>query len=80
MEKENVTKEQIDQMIEEIKQMERELYLKRSRLSSYRLIRQKENNAESEELKKRIDEDIKRMGELSIGGNSVEDIRKERGR
>ncbi|MEK7395381.1 MAG: hypothetical protein AAB116_00450 [Candidatus Poribacteria bacterium] len=80
MEKEYVTKEQIDQMIEEIKQIERELYLKRSRLSAYRLMKQKENETESEEIKKRLDEDIKRMGKLSVGGNSVEDIRKERGR
>jgi hypothetical protein len=80
MEKEYVMKEQIDQMIEEIKQIERELYLKRSRLSAYRLTKQKEDDTESEELKKKFDELIKKMGELSTGGNSVEDIKKERGR
>jgi hypothetical protein len=80
MEKEYVMKEQIDQMIEEIKQIERELYLKRSRLSAYRLAKQKEDDTESEELKKKFDELIKKMGELSTGGNSVEDIKKERGR
>jgi hypothetical protein len=80
MEKEHVTKERIDQMIEEIKQIERELYLKRSRLSAYKLTKYKKDDTESEELKKRFDEYIKKMGQLSTGGNSVDDIRKERGR
>jgi len=80
MEKEQISKEQINQMVEEIKQIERELYLKRSRLSAYKLMMQKENDTEYEDLKKKFDELIEEMGQLSTGGNSVDDIKKERGR
>ena len=80
MEKEQISKEQINQMVEEIKQIERELYLKRSRLSAYKLMMQKENDTEYEDLKKIFDELIEEMGQLSTGGNSVDDIKKERGR
>ena len=80
MEKEQISKEQMNQMVEEIKQIERELYLKRSRLSAYKLMMQKENDTEYEDLKKKFDELIEEMGQLSIGGNSVDDIKKERGR
>ena len=80
MEKEQISKEQIKQMVEEIKQIERELYLKRSRLSAYKLMMQKENDTEYKDLKKKFDELIEEMGQLSTGGNSVEDVRKERSR
>ncbi|MDQ1318411.1 MAG: hypothetical protein QG588_2072 [Candidatus Poribacteria bacterium] len=80
MEKEQISKEQMNQMVEEIKQIERELYLKRSRLSAYKLMMQKENDTEYEDLKKKFDELIEEMGQLSTEGNSVEDVRKERSR
>ena len=80
MEKEQISKKQMNQMVEEIKQIERELYLKRSRLSAYKLMMQKENDTEYEDLKKKFDELIEEMGQLSTGGNSVDDIKKERGR
>jgi hypothetical protein len=80
MEKEQISKEQIDQMVDEIKQIERELYLKRSRLASYKSAGNNKDDTESEALKKRFAEYIKRVGQLSTGGNSVEDVRKERSR
>jgi hypothetical protein len=35
---------------------------------------------DSEALKKRFKEYIEKIGQVSIGGNSVEDVRKERSR
>jgi hypothetical protein len=78
MEKEQISKEQMNQMVEEIKQIERELYIKKSRLATYKLMMQKENDTEYEDLKKKFDELIEEMGQLSTGGNSVDDVRKER--
>ena len=80
MEKEQISKEQIDQMVDEIKQIERELYIKKSRLAACKSKKLNKKSTESEALKKRFAEYIKRVGQLSTGGNSVEDIRKERSR
>jgi len=75
------------QMIEEIKRMERELYLKRSKLASTEameygatrpsLIGQGLN---ADDWKKALSELINLIGMHSAGGDSVEDIRKERER
>jgi hypothetical protein len=62
-----------EQLIEEIKKLERELYLKRSKLRE--LV-----GVDVKELERVIDELISQIGMISIGGNSVEDIRVERGR
>lgn len=78
MEKEHISEEQINQLSNEIKQIERELYIKKSRLVTYKLMMKKENDTEYKDLKKKFDELIEEMGQLSTGGNSVEDVRKER--
>jgi poly-D-alanine transfer protein DltD len=78
MEKEEISKEQINQMINEIKQIERELYVKKSRLARYKSKEHSKEDMESEAIVKRFTEYIKRVGQVSIGGNSVEDVRKER--
>jgi alcohol dehydrogenase class IV len=62
-----------EQLIEEIRKLERELYLKRSKLRE--LV-----GVDVKELERVIDELISQIGMISIGGNSVEDIRVERGR
>jgi hypothetical protein len=62
-----------EQLIEEIKKLERELYLKRSKLRE--LV-----GVDVKELERVIDKLISQIGMISIGGNSVEDIRVERGR
>jgi len=71
-------------MIDEIKQLERELYLKKSRLSALEIIGEdKENDSKllsPDEWKQIFSRLIKLTGELSKGGNSVEDIRRERER
>jgi hypothetical protein len=60
-----------EQLIEEIRKLERELYLKRSKLRE--LV-----GVDVKELERVIDELISQIGMISIGGNSVEDIRVER--
>jgi len=71
-------------MINEIKQLERELYLKKSRLSAIEVMEPDTEDADKllnpEEWKQIFSRLIKRTGELSKGGDSVEDIRKERER
>jgi hypothetical protein len=71
-------------MINEIKQLERELYLKRSRLSAIEVMEPDTEDADRllnpEEWKQIFSRLIKRTGELSKDGDSVEDIRKERER
>jgi hypothetical protein len=62
-----------EQLIEEIKKLELELYLKRSKLREL-------SGVDVKELERVIDELISQIGMISIGGNSVEDIRVERGR
>ena len=62
-----------EQLIEEIRKLERELYLKRSKLRELA-------GVDVKELERVIDELISQIGMISIGGNSVEDIRVERGR
>jgi hypothetical protein len=62
-----------EQLIEEIRKLERELYLKRSKLREL-------SGVDVKELERVIDELISQIGMISIGGNSVEDIRVERGR
>lgn len=62
-----------EQLIEEIRKLERELYLKRSKLRELARV-------DVKELERVIDELISQIGMISIGGNSVEDIRVERGR
>jgi hypothetical protein len=71
------------QLIEEIKQLEREIYLKKSKLKSMEGFEQEKpflNEAEIEKWRKTIRELINRVGIYSRGGDSVEDIRKERER
>jgi hypothetical protein len=72
-------------LIEEIKQLERELYLKRSKLASkeameYGVTRPGliGSGLNVEEWKKAITELINLIGMHSSGGNSVEDVRAER--
>jgi hypothetical protein len=72
-------------LIEEIKQLERELYLKRSKLASkeameYGVTRPDliGSGLNVEEWKKAITELINLIGMHSSGGNSVEDVRAER--
>ncbi len=79
--------EQKLKFIEEIKQLERELYLKKSKLASaeameYGITRPTliGSGACIEEWKKAITELINLIGMHSEGGNSVEDVQKERDR
>ncbi len=75
------------QLINEIKQIERELYLKRSHLGaveameyyipSLRLTRELEES-DIDSWKEVFSALIEEIGIHSTGGNSVEDIRKER--
>jgi hypothetical protein len=75
--------EQRLKLINEIKQIERELYLKRSQLAS-----SEEGSSgtgiykglDSTEWKQTFSHFIERIGALSSGGNSVEDIAAERQR
>ena len=76
------------QMIEEIKRMERELYLKRSKLASAEAMEYKMGETllmvgeglNAEKWKEALSELIRLIGMHSTGGDSVEDIRKERER
>ncbi len=74
---------QRDNLINEIKQIERELYLKRSQLASS----QDEsgglgvyNGLNTNEWKQLFSHCIEEVGRLSVGGNSVEDVARERER
>ncbi|MEK7397275.1 MAG: hypothetical protein AAB116_10120 [Candidatus Poribacteria bacterium] len=71
-------------MINEIRQLERELYLKKSQLSVLEIIgegtEKNDKLLSPDEWKQIFSRLIKRTGELSKGGNSVEDIRRERER
>jgi len=76
-------KEKKLQLISEIKQMERELYLKKSQLTSYEIIehpRDKSKRKNTKNNRQRFLRLIKQVGLLSTGGNSVEDIKLERQR
>ncbi|HGJ65246.1 TPA: hypothetical protein ENS27_07630 [bacterium] len=76
-------REQKLKMINEIKILERELYQKKSRLSVIESTDQEieaDKILDSEEWKRIFSRLIKRTGELSIGGDSVEDIKRERER
>ena len=71
------------QIFNEIRRMERELYLKRSQLASVEAMEPEGDVYEGlnpEEWKKVFSQLIEEIGQLSTGGNSVEDIRKERER
>ncbi len=76
-------KEKKLQMLNEIKRIERELYLKRSRLASVKAMEPEMGEyagLDSEKWKKVFSELIAEIGQLSTGGNGVEDIKKERER
>ena len=70
------------ELIEEIKNIERELYLKRSKLASIEAMEYggKESERYTDKWKKSISELIELIGKRSVGGDSVKDVRKERGR
>jgi len=75
----NMEKEKRTHIIDEIKQIERQLYLKKSQLTII------ESNYEKTELdtkdwKQIFSRWIEQVGLRSVGGNSVEDIREERQR
>lgn len=79
----SVEKEQKLQLFNEIKQIERELYLKRSRFASVEAMEPDAGIYEGldpEEWKKVFSQLIEEIGRLSTGGNSVEDIKRERER
>ncbi len=73
------------ELIEEIKRIERVLYLKKSKLASIEAMEYDEtisslvgSGLNTEEWKKTISKLIRLIGQSSIGGDSVEDVRKER--
>jgi len=75
------------QFVEEIKQLERELYIKKSKLASKEAMGSGVprpsligTGVRVEEWKKAITELINLIGMHSSGGNSVEDVQKERER
>ncbi|GFP32788.1 hypothetical protein HKBW3S42_01096 [Candidatus Hakubella thermalkaliphila] len=75
------------EIIEEIKHLERELYLKRSKLASEKAMKYGVtlpslvgSGLDFTEWKKVLSELIKLIGMHSVGGDSVEDVKKERGR
>ena len=75
------------QFLEEIKQLERELYLKKSKLASKEAMEYGGTpstllgrGASLEEWKKAITELIGLIGKYSSGGNSVKDVHRERER
>ncbi|MEW6212464.1 MAG: hypothetical protein AB1631_29330 [Acidobacteriota bacterium] len=74
--------EQRLELINEIKQIERELYLKRSQLAAEL---QKDDESiykgmDSNEWKQIFSRCTEQIGQLSTGGNSVEDVAAERQR
>lgn len=69
------------QLINEIKRVEKELYQKQSQLSSLRCMRGVEDfGADKAAWRREFEKLVKRVGDLSSGGSSVEDIRRERER
>ncbi len=71
------------QIINEIKQIERELYLKKSQLTSMEAMEHEvgiHEGLDTNELKQLFSQWIDQIGLLSVGGNSVEDITVERKR
>ena len=67
------------QLMNEIKRLEKELYRKQSQLSSLRCTRGvKDFGRDRAAWRREFDKLIKRFGELSSGGNSVQDVRRER--
>ena len=75
------------QMIDEIKRIERELYLKKSQLAAaeareYGVTSPSlpDQGLDAKEWKKLFSELIEKIGVSSAGGNSVEDIKGERQR
>ena len=69
------------QMINEIKQIERKLYLKRSQLAAVEAMAHDIDaykGLDTEEWNRIFSRWIEQIGQLSTGGNSVEDIRRER--
>jgi len=76
-------KEEKLQIFNEIKRIECELYLKRSQFASVEAMEPEAGEhaeLDPEKWKKVFSELIEEIGRLSNGGNSVEDIRKERER
>lgn len=71
--------EQKIQVLNEIKQIERELYLKKSLLASVES-RTDDSEMSSEAWRERFAQCVEEIGLLSAGGNSVEDIARERQR
>jgi len=69
-------------LLEEIKRLERELYLKRSKLAleGEEVYSSDSEKINLEEWKKIFRKLISAIGKNSIGGNSVEDIKVERNR
>jgi len=66
-------------LINEIKAAERDLYLKRSKLAAAELMEGPDDVGNDKKTWKReFDDLIRRIGQLSTGGNSVEDVRRER--
>jgi hypothetical protein len=72
--------EQKLRMIEEIRQMERDLYLKRSLLASCQTDESFSAEADRKRLRGHFTKLITDIGSLSKGGNSVEDQKAERER
>lgn len=76
------------EIINEVKQIDREFYLKKSKLASIEAMEygglshssSLENSLDTTKWKKAISELITLIGKKSVGGDSVEDIRKERER
>jgi len=72
------------QILEEVKQAERELYLKRSKLASLEAMEYNDSvsklikPSEEKDLKKIFSNLIKIIGEHSSGGDGVKDIRQQR--
>ena len=67
------------QLMNEIKRVESELYQKQSELTTLRFMRGVKNfGPDKAAWKREFDKLIKRFGELSSGGDSVEDVRRER--
>jgi len=82
-----MTKDQKLQIIEEIKRMERELYLMKTRLSVLEALELNDSKTsvvdreeDKQKWKKTFSELIKLIGDQSVGGNSVEEIKTERER
>ena len=70
-------------MIDEIKRIDRELYLKRSKLASVEAMEYGAkgpagNGMDVEDWKRAISELVRLIGTHSTGGDSVEDVREER--